>query len=612
MPLVSRSSIEEIRQNVNIYDVASPYCDLKKAGSHFRGLSPFSNEKSPSFFIQPEKNVFKCFSSGHAGDIFRFVQLKENLNFQEAIETLAQRFNIQLKYETSGKQAAQEVSLRRELLDIHEIAAQLFHNCFLANNKEGEFIRDYWTTSRQFPLELAKDLKIGFAPATDSSLLQLLIKKQISEQAIENSGIFYTSKSRTGFNKFNPRFRGRLMIPIRDVQGRVIAFTARQLSITPKGDPTFEAKYINSPETLLFTKGNILFGIHHARQAIDSGENFLLVEGQLDVIRCWHAGVHTALAPQGTAVTDNQLALLKRYSSSIDCLFDADKAGIKAALRLLPLAFKAGLDVSFLQLPEGLDPDTYILKNGADSFNSLRKNKIDSMTFAIQMLAPNGMQSTPSEKMNVFREIMDYFKEASSLAFIQSSLRKAGNLLGLYEHMIDQEILNLHLTRQPNERNTKERINQKLTTAEYQLLLVLLHYEDIGHSIAESINPEWINKSEIQGVLLDRILAEFREDLWQGINNIDVLLENDDEHNCIYSLLAEEVPFKNPSHTATLCIQSIYNTFLNKAKQEISSQIASLSPEQDKELRDLQQKRIKIRKLLNISPKPITPTTLNH
>jgi len=366
MPAIKPSCVRDLKLRVNLADVVSRVVTLRKAGgARLKGLCPFHNEKTPSFNVDTDKGFFKCFGCGKAGDAISFVRETEQLNFTEAVEALGQRFSIPIEYEAgSGGPSREERSLRQEIYDLHEHAAEHFHQAFKAQDATGEFMRKLWHEQRKFPLELADEFKIGAADATGSGLGAALLRKKFSEQALRQCGLFfiYDDALLTGA-ALRPRFRGRLMIPIRDHQGRVVAFTARQTGLTPTDDPAHEAKYVNSPETPIFTKSNLLFNLDRARSHVSEGHPFVIVEGQLDALRCWSVGLKTAIAPQGTSITEGQLVLLRRYHTQVECFFDSDSAGQKAALRFLPMALKAGLEVRFLTLAGAskLDPDLLFL-----------------------------------------------------------------------------------------------------------------------------------------------------------------------------------------------------------------------------------------------------------
>src|SRR5271154_1562773 len=347
MPVIKKSCVRELKLRVNLADVISRVVSLKKAGgSRLKGLCPFHNEKTPSFNVDADKGFYKCFGCGKAGDAITFVRETEQLSFTEAIEALGQRYGVAIEYEEGSGPTREERSLRQELFDLHDTAAGHFHDSFRAAGVPGDFMRDYWTRERRFEASLAEEFKIGAAAPDGGGLGAAVLKKKYSEDAIRQCGLFYIrDDAMITVGALRPRFRGRLMIPIRDHQGRVVAFTARQTAQTPEDDPSREAKYVNSPETPIFTKGHLLFNLDRARTAVGEGKPFVMVEGQLDALRCWSVGLKTAVAPQGTSITEGQLALLRRYHAEVECFFDSDGAGQKAGLRLLPLALKAGIEV---------------------------------------------------------------------------------------------------------------------------------------------------------------------------------------------------------------------------------------------------------------------------
>ena len=277
MARIAQQSVETIKHQVNLVDLVSPYVELKRAGSSWKGLSPFTQEKTPSFYVHPDRGFYKCFSTGEGGDCFTFIMKVENLEFPEAIEFIAKKFNITLEYEAGGP-SREEVSLRKQIFEIHELATTWYHQQF-SESQEAAPVRSYWQEQRGFTMETADDVKIGYAPAARNALALYFKERGISTAAMHKSGLFFARDNESYHDNFKSRFRGRLMVPIRDVQGRVVAFTARQLEQTPEDDPAREAKYVNSPETQIFHKSRILFGMDHARTHLKEGASFLLVQG---------------------------------------------------------------------------------------------------------------------------------------------------------------------------------------------------------------------------------------------------------------------------------------------------------------------------------------------
>ncbi|MBH54183.1 MAG: DNA primase [Opitutaceae bacterium] len=586
MPIISRSCIEDIRQKVNIYDLVSPVVGLKKVGANYRGLSPFTNEKTPSFYVLPDKNIFKDFSSGEAGDIYKFVQLTERLNFQEAIESIAARFNLPVEYEKGQAPAGFKPSLRKEILDIHDLATEYYQWNFFADNKEGAFIREYWQKERMFSEKEAKDYKIGLALPKDSKFFINLHKKGFSYEALNKCGLFFPARNPESEEPLFPRFRGRLMIPIREhANQRVVAFTARQLEITPDDDRSREAKYVNSPETPLFNKSHLLFGLYKSKKEVSDTHPFILVEGQLDVLRCWSVGL-PAVAPQGTSVTENQLLLLKRFNDRIVCLLDGDEAGRKAALRTLPIAWKAGLDIAFHPLPDGADPDDEILKSGTAFAKSALADSIGAIPFAVQSLVEDPLNANPREKNRTANAIFELLTQLESELMRMEYLRELSRLLGIREDILSADFKNYlskkfrrsqvsTLAESPEKTGDTAISNSKLTNAEEDLILALFEFPSLGSHILQAVDNEWIDDSQVSGRILNRILAETEEGSWNGVSQMEEMLETDEERNYYYNLRSKELHASNLLRSVEEAVLKIYKRFIQKRIHNLDVELAN-------------------------------------
>lgn len=604
MPRIKDSCIEDIRQRVSLVDVAGAYTQMKRAGTQFRGLSPFNPEKSPSFFVHPEKNVFKDYSSGNAGNLFRFVELKENLTFPEAVEFLAQRYGIALEYEDNGM-PPERMSLRKELFAIHEVATDYFHRCLLADKSESEAMRQYWEKDRGFSMELADEFKIGFSPPNGEAFVRHMAGHDFSVEALRESGLLYVRDHADTLDGARPRFRGRLMIPIRDVQGRVIAFTARVTGQTPRDDPSHEAKYINSPETPIFSKGHILFGLDRARTAVKDGDPMMMVEGQLDCLRCWQQGIGNAVAPQGTAITESQMALVRRYTTVLECLLDGDAAGQRAALRTLPLALKAGLEVKFLVLPEGQDPDDLLREGGSAAMTALRAEARPAMDYLARTLLPNAAQASAREKSEALEKAFAIIRECDSRVVQEEYLDTICRLLQVDAGAARRDFSQSKGRRfQPAGKEAPAQIphKEKLTSVESELLSFALYHENLGPKISEIIDTEWIETTTLEGSLLLRFLAAYSVNEWPGRDSLDVLLENDEETNYIYQLLADadENTTEEPIVAVNICLGRLYARHLKARQRELD--IAILNERDDTKKQKLFEERVRLRASQKLAP----------
>jgi DNA primase len=619
VPVIKARSIQDLKARVNIADVVARTVALKKAGGNrFKGLCPFHNEKTPSFHVSIDKGFYKCFGCGKAGDILSFVMETEGLQFTEAAETLAKRFGVTLEYEEGGP-TREERSLRQELFDIHDAAADYYRQAFLAAGAPGEFIRNYWVKNRRFTPDLAEEFKIGFAPPEDSGLAAALLKKKFSEDALRQCGLFFVRDGAVlTLGALRPRFRGRLMIPIRDHQGRVVAFTARQLELTPADDPAREAKYVNSPETPIFTKSNLLFNLDRARTHAGEGHPFVLVEGQLDALRCWSVGLKTAVAPQGTSITEGQLALMRRYHPQVECFFDSDAAGQKAALRFLPLALKAGLEVRFLMLAgaEKLDPDLLFLERGLTAYDEVRKSSLGAMEFAVRSMLPGTASAGAEQKARAAQALFEIVAQA------ESDVARAGFVQEIAQHLRIAPSALEHDFRAYLKRYTGSRFTTASAAAatpanghdgpipvpakkgpEEHLLYLCLHSEPVMMALSTQLPHEWIDTSTLAGRLLDRLLAEVHHNGWHGRQSLDQLLETQEEKALAAALLFDAPGEEDLGKIAGEGMRAMQRRLLEPQLRQIELEIASKGTIGDASLFPLLKQRANLTRQLQNPPK---------
>jgi DNA primase len=614
MPVIKPTCLRDVKLRVNIVDVVGRVATLKKAGSRFKGLCPFHNEKSPSFHVDPDKGFYKCFGCGKAGDVITFVRETEQLNFTEAIETLGKRFGVPIEYEEgSGGPSREERSLRQEIFDIHETAAEHFHQVFKSASPTGDWMRAYWTEKRRFTVELADEFKIGAAEPSGNELAATLLRKKHSEDALRQCGLFFIREgSVLGLNSFKSRFRGRLMIPIRDHQGRVVAFTARQTDLTPEDDPAREAKYVNSPETPIFTKGNLLFNLDRARDPASKGQPFVLVEGQLDALRSWSVGLKTAIAPQGTSITESQLVLLRRYSTQVECFFDGDSAGQKAALRFLPMALKAGLEVRFLggATDTKIDPDLLFLEKGLAGYDQVRAVALSAMAFACRALLPSPETATPEQKARIATELHALILNVESAVARSQFLAEAASILRLPLSALQQDFDSQRIRHDrqqasrpaPVPTETQEVVappTQIATkdTPEHHLLLTILHFEKIGKPLYYTLNHEWIDRTHPAGVLLDRFLTHIGEDDFNR-DHLDDLLETPEERTLVASLLFESPQFDDPVKVTNEGLRLIQSRALEPRVRQIELALANTAADSNVDANSLFKELLDIKRQL--------------
>jgi DNA primase len=401
---ISEETIQRVAEANDIVEVIGSYFPLKRAGSSWRALCPFHREKTPSFHVNPQRQSYHCFGCGAGGTVFRFVMDYEHLDFPSAVRRLAHRAGVPVLEEAGSEGDDRRHALRKRLLALHAEAAAWFHNNLLKAPAAQE-ARNY-LKKRDISVEIAKSWLLGYAPDSRDALMDFLREKQFTSDEIAQSGLA-AARDEEGAPeagvqkpKFYARFRGRVIFPIRTDYGEVIAFSGRVLDPDAKA-----AKYVNSPETPLFTKGRVLYGLDKSKRALIEANSAIICEGQLDLIRAFEAGVQNVIAPQGTAFTPEQARLLRRFVEAVILCFDSDQAGQEAVGRSLPALLECGLDVRVASLPQGEDPDSLIRHQGVTRFREVIDDAEGFFDHALRRLARMGALDDPAGKSSAARSL---------------------------------------------------------------------------------------------------------------------------------------------------------------------------------------------------------------
>ena len=398
------SDTREIKDKIDVVDLINEYVQLKPAGINHKGLCPFHQEKSPSFMVNRERQSWHCFGCSKGGDIFTFIEEIEGMEFKEALKYLADRAGVQLTRNFSTDTSGSEKS---KIKEINSEAARFFHN-FLLKMPASKPALDY-LKNRGLGLETIENWQIGFVPEQWDLLTKYLLKKGFSIDHLIASGLTIKRdgtdvKSGRGFYD---RFRGRIMFPIWDVHGNVIGFTGRILVETERSG----GKYVNTPQTIVYDKSRVVYGLNKSKKEIRNQDLIVMVEGQTDVITSHQAGMKNVVASSGTALTEHQIKLLKRYSNNINMAFDADEAGVKAAKRGIDLALQAGMNVRVIQIPEGAgkDPDE-VLKNNKQVWFDAVKNAKAVMDWYFNRAFANKDLGDPRQKQEISSTLLSEIK----------------------------------------------------------------------------------------------------------------------------------------------------------------------------------------------------------
>jgi len=490
--------IDEIMNTARVEEVIGEYVQLKKAGSNYKGLSPFTEEKTPSFVVSPAKQIFKCFSTGKGGTVVSFLMEIEQFSYPEALRWLAERYNITLPESKPLTPEEQLELTERESLQIVNTFARDFFVDTIHNSKEGKLIGYSYFKERGYTPETIKRFELGYCPKEEKSLTETAIEKGYKQVYLEKLGLTKTSgKRRFDF------FSGRVIFPIHSVSGKVLGFGGRILGSEQK-----TAKYFNSPESILYDKSRILYGMYFAKNEIIKQDNCLLVEGYTDVISLFQSGVENVVSSSGTSLTTGQIKLIQRYTQNITVLYDNDNAGIKASFRGIDLLLEEGMTVKVLLLPEGEDPDSFSKSVGKDELKKyIQENQKDFVSFKTEVLL-EGAEGDPIKQAELIKEIV------GSIALIPDEItrsvyvKEVANQFELNESTLLNELNKVRRSKLNKQRGvpvsdneidisqlqTKPKTTEQSTTLkrdfysqEYDLARILVLYGDRAVELEEKI-----------------------------------------------------------------------------------------------------------------------------
>jgi DNA primase len=561
----SQATLERIRAASDIVDVIGSYLPLKRAGANFVALCPFHKEKSPSFNVNAHRQIFHCFGCHKGGDVFTFVKEYENIGFGDAVRRLAERAKIPIETDsTPGEQQARH--LKDQLLEIHEKIAQRWQNCLL-NEAAGQVARDY-LDKRGVSAEAIKLFRLGAAPESWDDTVNWAKSKDYDVSLMEKAGLI-VKKEETG--NYYDRFRGRLMFPICDEQGRVVAFSGRVLS----GDEK-TAKYVNSPETAIFTKSKIFYGLDKSKRAVLDAGFAIICEGQLDLIACFMAGVQNVVAPQGTAFTDQHARILKRYVPEVVLCFDSDEAGQNAAVRSLDHLLSSGLAVRVAMLPESHDPDSLIKSGGSEKFREFIQNAKGFFDYYLDRLCKQNDRGTDKGRLAILRAMGDAVQKTGSPALVDTHAQKTALRLGISPESVRSEFAKIH--RAPNvqtaspeepEENPGPETMERPSLQEFWLLKLLLVHDELAGWAAIRLDPNWVSNSAARQIIERRFIAQ-KNGTWQNLAAFLDESDSDSIRSLITEAATQERDIPNPD-------KQLADIILKLRNQSLDRQIAALT-----------------------------------
>lgn len=550
--LIPENILDDILTRVNIVEVISGCIPLKRAGRNFKACCPFHHEKTASFVVSPERQIYNCFGCGESGNAFKFLMRYERMDFPEAVETLARKVGVILPDNESVDNRTQ--GLVTELFKINESAAQFY--CANLDSPQGIGPKDYLLKRGILP-ETIKALKIGFALDKWDALINHLRSKGFSLDTLEKAGLV-VSRDNGGYYD---RFRNRIVFPIFDVKGRVLGFGARVLDNSLP-------KYINSPETLIYTKGKNLYGLNLAKESIRENDFVGVVEGYMDFILPYQDGIKSIVASQGTALTIEQVRLLKRYTNNVIVIYDADSAGELATLRSLDIFVEEEVNVKVVSLSKGFDPDSFVRKNGIESFRKEIKNAVNLFDYKLTVLKSRydiGDIMNKAKVSNLMFETINKFKNAILKA---EYLKKLSSELGVNEEALLEEAGKgskdkYRVAPLPQANSKKKPLN--ISPTEKLLMSLMLEENSLINRIKDNFDPQ-----DFKDERFSRIVSVMFSLIEQGkeVRPQSLMNHFDDDISCLISesdFLPEGITLEHKERMVDDCLKRLKD---NKAKDK--------------------------------------------
>ena len=579
MSRIPQETIDRINDNADIVDIVSKSVDLKKRGRNFFGLCPFHEEKTPSFSVAPDKGIYHCFGCGKGGNAVNFIIENEKLSFVEAIQQLGQHLGIQVEFSGSNESK----NLFDNLYKIHEDASSLYHKTLLSDRgkKALKYLMD-----RGLSLESIKLFSVGFAPESSKFLLNTIKSNGYDREVLEKSGLFGYSKS-----EFFDRFRSRIMFPIWNSSSKIVGFGGR---VFASEDP---AKYMNSPETPLYKKSDIFYGLHNARNAIRKNGYAILVEGYTDVIQLYQNGIKNCVAVSGTAFSERHVSQMKRFCSKALLAYDGDSAGISATLKTGYNLIKGGIEAQVIEIPNKLDPDEWVSKEGPEAFI---KKGIDRASGLVDyhLKSSQFSEKTPSEKSNIVNQILIEVRDIKDPIISNEIIRKLAQISNVEENEIKRIIPRKSsnaMKRQPpktEEGDTFDTINDK---AAIGLIKVLL--QDKAEPIA------WIKENlEIDNIFNNRLknLVKLLSDKTSGsASEIISSIADENDRKIITELMIEEDLAIDFMQMSIECINTLSKDAIKHKIQDYRQKVRKLEAEGG-DTTDLMNKILELQKDNNV------------
>ena len=559
-----REVVDEVRLQNDIVEVISQYVPLKQKGSSYFGLCPFHNEKTASFSVNSEKQFYYCFGCGAAGNVFSFLMEMENCDFPEAMKRLAERAHITLPEPEKNAQAIAAEQLKKRLFEMHTLAGRFFYEAL--QEEEGAEARAY-LQKRQMDPRMARKFGIGYSPDSYDALFRHLQEKGFKVSEILKTGLVLENKDGKGYHD---RFRGRLMFPIFDVQGRVVGFGGRILA---KGEP----KYLNSPETILFSKSRNLYGLNFAKQT--RKRELILVEGYMDMLSIYQAGFHNVVASLGTAFNQEHARTLKRFADDVILLYDSDEAGVKAALRAIPMLKGVGLTTRVVNLRPYKDPDEFIQHEGCEAFEKRLEEAENSVLYEIRMKERDFDLADPQGKSDFLHEavrrLVAIEDEIERNSYLEAVAGKYGIAVEVLRKQVGQMALSgAGRTERVKPRNTAANKKEKeggVEKAQKLMLTWMTSYPALIGKLEKYITPEDFT-TPLYRQIAEMIVLQYHEG---GVNPAKLLNQfvDSEEQKEVAGLFNARIPLETEEEKR----RALHDVICNMKENSIAYQSAHMN-----------------------------------
>ena len=603
--MISRSTIDRVFETARVEEVIGEFVQLKKAGSNFKGLSPFTDEKSPSFMVSPVKQIWKDFSTGKGGNAVSFLMEHEHYSYPEAIKFLAKKYNIEIEETVQSDQEKEQMNERESMFLVSNFAKEYFHDILL-NSTQGKAIGLSYFKERGFNENSIKKFDLGYCLDTWDSFTSEALKKGYAIKYLASTGVTIVRE-----NKQFDRFKGRVMFPIHSMSGRILGFGGRTLSSDKK-----TAKYVNSPESDIYHKSKILYGIYQAKKEIAKQDNCYLVEGYTDVISFYQSGIENVVASSGTALTSDQIRLVHRLTKNITVLFDGDAAGIRASLRGIDLILEQGMNVKVVAFPDGDDPDSFAKKHSEASLREyLEESSQDFINFKVSLLMKDA-NNDPVKKAGLIRDIVTSISKIPDSIQREVYVQECSRIMEISERVLFSELAQLisknaqdfkknqHKEKQSFEVVKKQTEQLKevnsLFILEREIIRILLLF---GNQETDFI--DFVEVEDEDGVIhleKEKYTNQVSKELYLNLQDDEIEFSNEIFQSIYYEMI----------HQLNQEDKIEMETFINHSNTEISSIVTSILMDDEKyTLSDWKRKNIFVTESVEVLSKLVSDAILN-